>query len=123
MGIVYICFIPFILRWLRPRPVHRKKNCLEHHHYATEVPTAWSKLYTNLVSIINKSTKNTKTSNTTQIIMTLFDLFTFTLSLCTPRSLLVLFHKNAKPVGCPEELAYSGAWIRLNEVECLGGKF
>ncbi|EIE80412.1 hypothetical protein RO3G_05117 [Rhizopus delemar RA 99-880] len=25
------------------------------------------------------------------------------------------------PVGCPEELSRIGAWIRLNEVECLGG--
>ncbi|KAI7907937.1 uncharacterized protein BX663DRAFT_547585 [Cokeromyces recurvatus] len=122
-GIIYICLIPIFLRWLRPRPINRSKRCLTHHHYASEVPTAWSQLYTNLIAIVNKSTiVKPMTTHTTllEILSMLYDIIIYSLSLLTPRFLLTIFHKNAKPVGCPEELAYIGAWIRLNEVECLG---
>jgi hypothetical protein len=104
--------------------VNRPKKCLEHHHYANEVPTAWSRLYTNLISIVNKSTivkANTSNATPFDVLYTIYDIVRYSLSLLIPRFLLAVFHKNSKPVGCPEELSYIGAWIRLNEVECLGG--
>ncbi|KAK4517341.1 uncharacterized protein ATC70_000676 [Mucor velutinosus] len=122
-GIIYICLIPLLLRWLRPRPINRPKKCLDHHHYANEVPTAWSRLYTNLISIVNKSSivkRNTNNATPIDILTSIYDIIRYSLSLLVPRFLLAIFHKHAKPVGCPEELAYIGAWIRLNEVECLG---
>lgn len=125
VGILYICLIPLLLRWLRPRAVNRPNKCVGHHHYANEVPTAWSRLYTNLISIVNKSTSTVKSNNNTSsisLLSTIYDTIRYTLSLFVPSFLLAFFHKNAKPVGCPEELSYIGAWIRLNEVECLGGK-
>lgn len=125
-GIIYICLIPIVLRWLRPRPINRPNKCIDHHHYANEVPTAWSRLYTNLISIVNKSSivkRNTTNATPMDILTSIYDIIRYSLSLLVPRFLLAIFHKHAKPVGCPEELAYIGAWIRLNEVECLGGKY
>lgn len=119
-GVLYICIIPLALRWLRPRPIHRKKSCSEHHHYAKEVPTAWHRLYASLVSITHKpiSLKH----DAAYMMTTLYDIVVYSLSLFVPNFVLKLFHRNARPVGCPDELARVGAWIRLNEVECLGGK-
>ncbi|KAI8645983.1 hypothetical protein BD408DRAFT_429144 [Parasitella parasitica] len=122
-GIIYICLVPILLRWLRPRPISRPKKCLTHHHYASEVSTAWSRLYTNLVCIVNKYSVVKCDPNSAalfDIVACVYAIIRYSLSLLIPRPLLVVFHKRAKPVGCPEELTYVGAWIRLNEVECLG---
>jgi hypothetical protein len=129
---LYICLIPLLLRWLRPHPVVRrlnttKKCSCDHHHYAEEVPTAWNRLYTNLVSIVNKSSTINKTNekeeeeknHSTTKYSTLYNMIRHTLVFLVPHSLLAFISRNAK--SCPEELSFIGAWIRLNEVECLGG--
>lgn len=146
VGVFYICIVPLLLRWLRPRPVNHRlssKQCLDdsHHHYASEVPTAWNRLYTNLVSIKNKSTTTTNSQDKKEgaatadqsksILNAMYGIFCYTLFLFVPRFVLALFYKNnnnAKPeVGTgaspavAEELSSIGASIRLNEVECLGG--
>jgi hypothetical protein len=50
-----------------------------------------------------------------------FDIVRNGLSLMVPNVVLPLVYRNRKPIGCPEELSYSGACIRSSEVECLGG--
>ncbi|RCH91971.1 hypothetical protein CU098_001411, partial [Rhizopus stolonifer] len=89
-GALYICLIPFLVRWLRPRPVTRPKKCVDHHHYASEVPNAWSRLYTNLVSIVNKPSivKSTSTTSSFDILSLMSGIVLYSLSLLVPRSLL-----------------------------------
>ncbi|KAI8983582.1 hypothetical protein BDB01DRAFT_835667 [Pilobolus umbonatus] len=119
VGIIYVLLVPIIFHWLRPRSVSRPRKCLDHHHYANEVPTAWSRLYTNLTSIVRR--QKAPENSTVFTISTVYDIIRNSITLVIPKFMISLFHRNAKPVGCPEELSYVSAWIRLNEVECLGG--
>ncbi|KAI8343809.1 hypothetical protein EDC96DRAFT_567986 [Choanephora cucurbitarum] len=114
IGIIYIFVLPLGLHWLRPRPVKRSNpENHSHHHYATEVSTAWSQLYTNLVAIINKA-GTTKTASQLDSLMMAYDTLLHFFSLTIPRFLL------SYTTNTSEALSYMGAWIRLNEVECLG---
>ncbi|ORE09003.1 hypothetical protein BCV72DRAFT_288035 [Rhizopus microsporus var. microsporus] len=123
-GLFYLLLLPLALRWLRPRPVKRPKKCLDHCHYASEVPTAWSRLYINLVQLVGKSSPTIilkHRNDLHSILLTLVDITRDLVYLLVPQFMLQFLHRNSKPSGCPEELSRIGAWIRLNEVECLGG--
>ncbi|OBZ85658.1 hypothetical protein A0J61_06297 [Choanephora cucurbitarum] len=115
IGIIYIFVLPLCLHWLRPRPVKRSNpENHSHHHYANEVSTAWSQLYTNLVAIINKA-GTTKTASRMDSLMMAYDTVLHLFSLTVPRFLLSYKTTSSETLSC------MGAWIRLNEVECLGG--
>ncbi|CEP19430.1 hypothetical protein [Parasitella parasitica] len=98
-GIVYICLIPLLLRWFRVHPVNRYKKCLNRHHYSSEVPVAWNRLYTNLVYIVNKCSiakRNSSSATLFDMAVAVYDIIRYSLSLLIPRFLLVVFHKKAK---------------------------
>ncbi|KAI8378372.1 hypothetical protein BD560DRAFT_445207 [Blakeslea trispora] len=115
IGVIYIFIVPLCLHWLRPRPVKRSKlENHQHHHYANEVSTTWSQLYANFLTIINKSgTPKLATSSPMDTLMMSYDTLLQFLSLSAPSFLFS--HKASS-----ETLSCTGAWIRLNEMECLG---
>ncbi|KAG2224655.1 hypothetical protein INT45_007900 [Circinella minor] len=115
-GIIYFVVIPLINRVLQPRPVvikNKKLNdCSEHHHYAAEVSTSWHQLYEALATLVPSPVFG----QPSQLLYgTISDLIVFA---PFSRTWIKLFHgSNVDPV----ELSNAGAWVRLCELQCLGG--
>ena len=116
-GIIYFVVIPLINRVLQPRPIAAKNkkldDCSEHHHYATEVSTSWHQLYEALTTLV----PSPAFGQPSQLLYgTISDLIVFA---PFSRTWIKLFHgSNVDPV----ELSNAGAWVRLSELQCLGGK-
>ncbi|KAI8984308.1 hypothetical protein BDF20DRAFT_859186 [Mycotypha africana] len=128
--IMYTFVIPLLRHLLRPllfpKRIGLKRKCADHFHYANEVNEAWTRLYDGLISVIDQ--RNHCSERIWPFRHTLFkplkqiyDVISSVAVLLIPKLLLSTVYMNAKPIGCPEELSRVGAWVRLNEIECLGG--
>ncbi|KAI8144952.1 hypothetical protein BJV82DRAFT_606870 [Fennellomyces sp. T-0311] len=110
-GIIYFAVIPLINRFLQPRPVSKKiADCSGHHHYATEVSDSWHQLYEALVTLSSASGKPSQL---------LYGIFSDMLVFAPFSRSFAKFFKGSS-VGSVE-LANAGAWVRLSELQCLGG--
>lgn len=125
-GIFYICLIPLAYHWLQPRRIKKPKKCLDHCHYSNEVPIAWRRLYINLVQRVKKFSASVTlkyNSDVNSTISTMLDTITNLLYVIVPCSVIKSFRKKFKATSNVRELSDVNAQIRLNEIECLGGKF
>ncbi|KAI9257407.1 hypothetical protein BY458DRAFT_518848 [Sporodiniella umbellata] len=119
-GLFYLCLVPFLFRWLRPRLVKENRKCSDHAHYDEEVPKVWNRLYLDLSRSLGHASSFLQT-DVISLVLTTLDITLNLLYLLIPPYFLAFLHKARKPVGCPEEIAQLDAWVRLNEMECLGG--
>ncbi|KAF7728746.1 hypothetical protein EC973_005584 [Apophysomyces ossiformis] len=108
IGIIYICLLPLLLGWLRPRRLTKQKKCLGHHHYAPEVAQAWHQLYNSLSDLV-------PSEPVTHTFGLAYEIVHDLLVILTPRFL------SGRNMVSQDDLSYAGAWVRKCELECLGG--
>ncbi|KAG0170208.1 hypothetical protein DFQ29_009377 [Apophysomyces sp. BC1021] len=107
-GIVYVCLLPLIISWLRPKRVAKPKKCLGHHHYAPEVAQAWRQLYNSLTDLVPMDPVAHSFRLAYSIVNDL-------MVICLPRFI------SGRKVVSQDDLSHAGAWVRMCELECLGG--
>ncbi|KAI9260731.1 hypothetical protein BDA99DRAFT_513040 [Phascolomyces articulosus] len=122
VGIFYFVVIPLINRYLQPRPVahvnkqkkinDEEEDCSNHHHYAAEVSSSWHQLYEALVTLVPSPAFGQPTQLLSGILSDLMVFAPFS------KTWIKLF--KGSHVGSIE-LSNAGAWVRLSELQCLGG--
>ncbi len=105
----YIFIVPFLLRWLRPRPVVNNKS-----NTGIEQQQSDNETSSDVKEPSTINAEQSKKSNNTSILSTLYELINYTVSLPIPQYLLNGF---VKPSKCPKDVSFH-ACSRLNESKC-----
>lgn len=106
---MYAFALVYLIVWpvIEPLFSYIKTSCSAHHHYDSQVIRRWQDLYSSFERLAATSPITTA-SIPTLLYETLRDL----LCLCLP----------ARTNATEKQSAEIGAWIRMCEIQCLGGK-